>query len=140
MATASSRSRQGSQGSLGGRPASQGAPPCAGRPRHFASYGAWFQAQRQADEHGLEVRTQVVRHAKPTGFWPYGKDVPLLAGSGNAGDVYKLLGSHDARGFVPRRPPQEAMASSHVLRHAGSATALLGTAPLLGGASEARRV
>uniref|UniRef100_A0A7S4UMC0 Uncharacterized protein n=1 Tax=Alexandrium monilatum TaxID=311494 RepID=A0A7S4UMC0_9DINO len=133
MDTPSGRSHQGSRSGLGRRSASQGALPQTGRTRQHASYGAWFQAQ-QTDDRSAEV----IRLAKPTSYWPYGKDVTTLAGTGNARDVYKILGSHDARGVVPKRPAQETLVPSNVLRNAGSTTALLGPASLLGSSFEAR--
>uniref|UniRef100_A0A7S4QTZ7 Uncharacterized protein n=1 Tax=Alexandrium monilatum TaxID=311494 RepID=A0A7S4QTZ7_9DINO len=88
MDTPSGRSHQGSRSGLGRRSASQGALPQTGRTRQHASYGAWFQAQ-QTDDRSAEV----IRLAKPTSYWPYGKDVTTLAGTGNARDVYKILGT-----------------------------------------------
>mmetsp|Transcript_27412 Transcript_27412/g.64507 ORF Transcript_27412/g.64507 Transcript_27412/m.64507 type:complete len:135 (+) Transcript_27412:123-527(+) len=120
--------------SVGARPSSQGAA------WRCASYGAWFEARRAAEARGRAGEAEVSRLAKPTSFWPYGKDVQQLVGTGNAKEVYKLLGSHDARGFAPRRPPQEIMAAGcHVLRNSSSATGLFGPPALLGSSCEARR-
>mmetsp|Transcript_92030 Transcript_92030/g.213897 ORF Transcript_92030/g.213897 Transcript_92030/m.213897 type:complete len:143 (+) Transcript_92030:110-538(+) len=99
--------------------------------RTFKSYGAWWQAQQPRDN-----ANEVLRSGKPSSFWPFGKDVTVLVGTDSSSDVYKFIGSHEARHVIPRRPMLERPASSPVLRHAGSATALPSGTLLLGSSAE----